>query len=184
MSDPDGNRFASDIEPWLDRLYRAAYRLTRNRADAEELLQETCVRAFARRADWERTTSRLGWLMRVQYNLFIDETRRRKKGVVVPIGETDLPSQPADPSTDPESCANDAETFARIHNAWQKLNRNHRAVLALRVEGYTLAEMEEITGLSVTVVNTRLHRARQALARQLNNDRDVPPMPVSKESKR
>ena len=50
--------------------------------------------------------------------------------------------------------------------------------------GTTLAEMQEITGLSLTVVNTRLHRARQALARHLNDGRDVPPIPVSKESKR
>lgn len=184
MSDLDGKRFASDIEPWLDRLYRAAYRLTHNRADAEELFQETCVRAFARRADWERTTSRLGWLMRVQYHLFIDELRRRKSSLIVPIAENVLPNLPADASSDPESCAHDAETFARVHRAWQRLSKDHRALLALRVEGYTLPEMQEITGLSLAAVNSRLQRARQALARQLNNDRDATRAPVSMESKR
>lgn len=184
MSDLDGKRFASDIEPWLDRLYRAAYRLTQNRADAEELFQETCVRAFARRADWERTTSPLGWLMRVQYNLFIDELRRRKSSPIMPIAERDFPGLPADASSDPESCANDAETFARVHRAWQLLSKDHRALLALRVEGYTLPEMQEITGLSLAAVNSRLQRARQALARHLNDDRGVAQTPVSMESKR
>lgn len=75
MSDRIRAQFSRDIEPWLDRLYRAAFRLTQNRADAEELLQDTCIRAFSHRESFAVSPSPLGWLMRVQYNLLIDETR-------------------------------------------------------------------------------------------------------------
>jgi RNA polymerase sigma-70 factor (ECF subfamily) len=181
----EAEQFSRAIEPCLDKLYRAAFRLTQNRADAEELFQETCVRAFARRASsWETTTSPLGWLMRVQYNLFIDETRKRRASVVVPIGDAEHSRLIAGEDFDPEACASEAQQFALIQHAWSQLKKDQRALIALRVEGYTLPEMQDITGLSVDALNSRLQRARQSLARLMTTDRGAAKAPKRMETKR
>jgi RNA polymerase sigma-70 factor (ECF subfamily) len=179
MSDERRKRFSLRIEPYLDKLYRAAYRLTQRRAEAEELFQDTCVRAYSMRDSWEAAQSPLGWLMRVQYNLFIDGIRKNNRSVVVPIGDVEDAGSAAGGGFDPETCANDARRFAIVHEAWTKLKRDQQALLALRVEGYTLPEIQEITGLEVTVINSRLQRARQSLARHLRSD--VPDAPQKAE---
>lgn len=184
MTDPIRAKFTRDIEPWLDRLYQAAFRLTQGRADAEELLQDTCIRAFSKRESFAASGSPLGWLMRVQYNLFIDETRKRKRAAVVSIGEIGDPESMAGDEFDPEAAASAAQSFALIHDAWRKLKRSHRALIALRVEGYTLPEMQEITGLSVEVLNSRLQRARQSLARHLTTDTSAANAPRHMETRR
>jgi RNA polymerase sigma-70 factor (ECF subfamily) len=171
MADGNKQQFSIEIEPYLDKLFRAAYRLTQNRSDAEELVQNTCVRAFTKRDSWANARSPLGWLMRVQYNLFVDGTRQTRSPVVVPISDIDHPALIAGKQFDPEACADDSQQFALVHNAWQKLKKDHRALLALRVEGYTLTEIHEITGIGVDVLNSRLQRARQSLARHLTNDK-------------
>ena len=114
MSDDSSKRFARRIEPYLDKLYRAAYRLTHNRANAEELFQDTCVRAFSMRVAWEATESPLGWLMRVQYNLFIDEVRKNNRSVVVPIADVEQVRSAAGSDCDPEESASNAQTMETI----------------------------------------------------------------------
>lgn len=184
MSDRSRNAFCLELEPHLEKLYRAAYRLTQSKADAEELVQDTCVRAFSNRQSWAGTQSPLGWLMRVQYNLFVDTARRRKAAVVVSLGDVDAAGLPAADSFDPEARARDAERFAAAHAAWQKLSREQQALLGLRVEGYTLLEMRDITGLSVEALNSRLQRARQSLARHLKTDSGADAQPKRVESNR
>jgi RNA polymerase sigma-70 factor, ECF subfamily len=169
MPQRNAERFALSIEPWLDKLFKSAYRLTQNRADAEELVQETCIRAFTKRRLWSQARSPLGWLMRVQYNLFVDGARHEARRRIVPF-ETDDPGVTADARFDPESRVDEEQRMAHVQRAWRKLNEGQRALLALRVEGYTLAEIKDITGLSIDVINARLHRARQSLARHLKQD--------------
>ena len=147
-------------------------------------MQDTCIRAFSTRESFATSSSPLGWLMRVQYNLFIDETRKRRKAVVVSISEMDHPESTAGDEFDPEAGASEAQSFASIHEAWRKLNRGHRALIALRVEGYTLPEMQEITGLSVEALNSRLQRARQSLARHLTTNSDAANAPQQMETRR
>lgn len=59
-----------------------------------------------------------------------------------------------------------------MHRAWLKLERGHRALLALRAEGYTLAEIADITGVAIDVLTARLYRARQSLARHMKDRHD------------
>src|SRR5688572_27888379 len=182
MPDESRRRFSLRIEPYLDKLYRAAFRLTQNRPDAEELFQDTCFRAFSMRDSSEAAQSPLGWLIRVQYNLFIDGVRKIHRSVVVPIGDVERVGRTAGSDFDPEACASDAQRFAMVHDAWSKLKRDQQALLAFRVEGYTLPEIQEITGLGVAVINSRLQRARQSLARHLKSD--VPDAPKKVETRR
>lgn len=127
MANQSGKAFSLEIEPYLEKLYRAAFRLTQNRDGAEELVQDTCLRAFARRSSWAGTESPLGWLMRVQYNLFVDGTRKHRCAVVVALGDAEHPSLVAGKRFDPEACASDAEHLAQIHVACRSCERSKGA---------------------------------------------------------
>jgi DNA-directed RNA polymerase specialized sigma24 family protein len=80
---------------------------------------------------------------------------------------TGLAVSTASPHRTPEDSASDAQREEVLHRAWLALDSSHRALLALRAEGYTLAEIAEITGVAPDALNTRLYRARRSLARHL-----------------
>ena len=76
MSRTEHAEFARLIEPHLASLYRAAYRLTGNRPDAEDLVQDVCVRAYANLRSLEDLERPKSWLMKIQYRMFVDGARR------------------------------------------------------------------------------------------------------------
>jgi RNA polymerase sigma-70 factor (ECF subfamily) len=162
----DPRRFKALIEPHLDALFRAAYRLTRNRADAEDLVQDTCVRGFLRLDDlWEHQPK--AWLLRVLHNAFVD-TARRTKSSPIRGGDADtLESSFASLDRGPEESAYTAQREEHLQHAWLSLDRGQRALLALRAEGYSLDEIAEITGLAMDALTMRLYRARRRFARLL-----------------
>jgi RNA polymerase sigma-70 factor (ECF subfamily) len=175
MSTADADRFKSLIELHLDALFRAAFRLTRHRADAEDLVQETCVRAYLRIAELHASRPVKAWLLRVLHNVFVDGTRRlRRSPVTIVQDDAELDSWAcSDPS--PEERVGMTEREEQLHRAWSKLDRGHRALLALRAEGYTSLEIAEITGHEVEALNARLYRARLNLARHLADERKPEP---------
>ena len=174
MSHPDARRFEILIEPHLDALFRAAYRLARNRADAEDLVQETCVRAYERIAEPRDPQLVKPWLLRVMHNVFIDGVRRARIVSLASSGDGEgVPSSAAHPS--PEESLGIAEREEQLHRAWLKLDRNQRALLALRAEGYSVQEISEITGVDGEALNARLYRARRNLARHLAAEHESAP---------
>jgi RNA polymerase sigma-70 factor (ECF subfamily) len=167
----DARRFATLIEPHLEVLFRAAFRLARNKPDAEDLVQETCVRACQRISTFDQTAPVKAWLLRVMYNVFVDGTRRvqRSPTIVVRDGAGIVASSPgADP--DPEELASRSDREALLQRAWSRLGAEQRALLALRAEGYRLSEIAEIAAVAENVVHARLYRARRSLARQIENE--------------
>lgn len=160
------NRFASLLAPHVDALYRAAYRLAGNRPDAEDLVQEVCLRACAEADALERVTSPRAWLLKVQYRVFVDGVRRRAKSPLRRGGEE---LQAATPSAEPgpDEIADGALAEKRILHACARLEKEQRALLALHVEGYSLAEIAAITDLSTEVLKARLYRARVRLGKLL-----------------
>ena len=164
---PDAvQQFKALIEPHLDALFRAAYRLARNRADAEDLVQEACVRAFDHIGELREHEPVKGWLLRVLHNSFVDGRRRAKRSPIVSRGETDVEAF-ASTSPSPEDSACTAQREELLQRAWLRIDRGHRALLALRAEGYSLSEIAHITGLQIDVLNSRLYRARQSFALHL-----------------
>ena len=171
-------RLRALIEAQLASLYRAAYRLAGNAADAEDLVQDTCTLACEHPAALGTSEHPDRWLLRVLYNRFVDGSRRRKRSPVVPLkGTSDtLPLASREPG--PEELAERADNERAFDCAWLALESDQRAVLSLRAEGYGLAEIEEITGIGKEVLRARLHRARQSLARHLARQGDeVDPLP-------
>ncbi|MBN1240073.1 MAG: sigma-70 family RNA polymerase sigma factor [Gammaproteobacteria bacterium] len=168
MTSPTGSRFDRLIAPHFDALYRAAYRLTGNAPDAEDLVQEVCLRACPKLPELEDLDSAKGWLLRVQYRVFVDGARRRRRSPLTPMsGEVEASEHMISAAPGPDEEADALLSNGPLERAWAQLERNQQALLALHAEGYSLAELHEITGLAKTVLTARLHRARTRLAKLL-----------------
>jgi RNA polymerase sigma factor (sigma-70 family) len=181
MPGNNNKRFTTLIEPHLDALFRAAWRLVRNRADAEDLVQDTCLRAYARLDELKESGGVKAWLLRVMHNLFVDGVRHAR---LSPIDAQDnvihLASAVACSNPTPEESLDSRQRLAQLERAWERLDRGHRVLLALKAEGYTLAEISTITNIAMDALTMRLYRARQNLTRCLQEERA--PTSISKEA--
>src|SRR5690606_2764194 len=172
MPDKTNQRFHRLIEPHLDALFRAAYRLTRNRPDAEDLVQEACVRAFERLGSLSEEGSVKSWLLRVLHNLFVDGARRARVAPFARQGEGgEGAHQPVCPAPTPEELLDRTQRLQQLDDAWQTLEPAQRALLALCAEGYSNTEIATIAAISADAVSMRLHRARRSLVQALHQDR-------------
>jgi RNA polymerase sigma-70 factor (ECF subfamily) len=176
MSNHDRERFTALIEPHLDALFRAAYRLSRNTADADDLVQDTCVRAYLRIGELREGQRVKAWLLRVMHNLFVDGARRARLAPVPHKNGGTAPEESSEnPEPTPEASAYTTQREELLQRAWLKLDRGHRALLALKAEGYTLPEIGEITGLAREALTARLYRARQSFSRHLTAEHEFAP---------
>jgi RNA polymerase sigma-70 factor (ECF subfamily) len=169
MPGPDNKRFSNLVEPHLDALFRAAYRLTRNRADAQDLVQETCIRACERLNELREAGPVKSWLLRVMHNRFVDGARRARVSPIDARADS-AGSTATSPYPTPEEALDSAQRMAQLERAWQRLDRGQQALLALRAEGYTLSEISKITNIANDALTMRLYRARQNLTRCLQQE--------------
>ena len=159
-------RFEALVRPHYELLYRAAYRLTRSVHDAEDLVQEVCVRAYPRLEELAGLDSPRGWLLCVMQRLFIDQTRRYERSHVESFAGSEEELVSDAPAVMDQ--ADEALRKQRLDRAWQRLGKEQRALLALHdIEGYSLAELTQMTGLKEGTLKSRLHRARVKLGRLL-----------------
>jgi RNA polymerase sigma-70 factor (ECF subfamily) len=168
MPGADNKRFHTLIEPHLDALFRAAYRLARNRADAEDLVQETCIRAFDRLSELREPVK--SWLLRVLHNLFVDGARRARQSPIDAHDNVTILNASACSAPTPEQSLEARQRVAQLERAWRRLDRGHQVLLALKAEGYTLAEISMITNIATDALTMRLYRARQNLTRCLQQE--------------
>jgi RNA polymerase sigma-70 factor, ECF subfamily len=168
MPKPPQSQFDQLVAPHLETLFRMAWRLVRNTADAQDLVQDTCVAACGSMPALAAADSPLRWLLRVQHNRFIDVHRRRGRSPVVAGQEPELATLISD-LPDPEQLLQQFQSEQLLEQAFLRLDEMQRTVLSLRAEGYELPEIEAITGIDRNVLSARLHRARLRLA-QLVND--------------
>lgn len=151
-------RFERLLRPHLQRLYRLAHHLTGSRDDAEDLVQDVCVKLFPRLAELERVENLAPWLARVLYNQFIDHRRRQTNS---PVDFVDELPEVASEAAGPEEVALSHLQQDRIINALQLLSDDHRALIAWHdIEGYTLDELSDREGVPIGTLKSRLHRAR------------------------
>ena len=170
-------RFETIVQPHYETMYRVAYRLTRSPHDAEDLAQEVCIRAFARLDELEALEQPRGWLLRVLFRLFVDSMRRYERKHVGSIDDVDGSALAYEGPTPVEEAERALER-RRLDDAWQHLDHEQRSLLALHdVEGHSLAELMELTGLKEGTLKSRLHRARVRLGRLLQRERETPPTP-------
>jgi RNA polymerase sigma-70 factor (ECF subfamily) len=190
LTEDERRRFQEDALPLLDSLYGAALRMTRNPADAEDLVQETMLRAYRAFDRFEAGTNLKAWLFRILTNAYINTYRKRQrepqKVSSDEVEEFDLYQELKNHDSQfeatPESIVLDSLVDSDIINAIDDLPEQFRlAVVLSDIEGFTYAEMAEIMDVPMGTVMSRLHRGRKALQRRLWNiarDRGIVKGPV------
>jgi len=171
--------FSALIEPHLAALFRSAYRLTGNRPDAEDLVQEVCVRAYAEIGTLRSFEQPKAWLYTVAYRAFVDGVRRRARSRVKTTGEDFDATRFSDGPT-PEEATEGELAERRLLDAFGRLDRDQRALPALHVAGHRLAELRVITDLSTDVLKARLYRARVRLGKLLAAENHAPALALEK----
>ena len=173
----DQAQFEILSRPYMDALYAAALRMTRNPSDAEDLLQETYLKAYRAFERFDEGSNLRAWLFRILTNTYINVYRARQRQPLVegmddietlhlyrtiaPVGH--VPSR----SAEEEVLA--LITDARVKAALESIPDTFRiTVLLADVEGFSYAEIAEITGVPVGTVMSRLHRGRKSLEKALS----------------
>jgi RNA polymerase sigma-70 factor (ECF subfamily) len=169
------DRFERDVLPLLPSLYGAAMRLTRNPTDAEDLIQETYLRAFRGFGGFKEGTNLKAWLYRILTNSFINTYRKKQREPQTVAGPDDidewylydrLGGRHVEVSAENEVL--DQIPDADVKAALESLSDNFRlAVLLADVEGFSYKEIAEIMDVPIGTVMSRLHRGRKALEKAL-----------------
>ncbi|CAN7617421.1 RNA polymerase sigma factor [Mesorhizobium sp. LjRoot246] len=171
----DGDAFRTIIKTHNQRLYRIARGVVRNDSEAEDIVQEAYVRAFAHLDAFRGDSSLATWLSRIVINEALGRLRKRRKTVALPENpQAEIIRFPLNPSDDPERTMAQRQILQLVEQATDSLPDVYRTVFMARViEGLSIEETADLLGVRPQTVKTRLHRAR-ALVRKALDDQIGP----------
>jgi len=158
--------FADLVRDHWEPVFRYLMSHARRTHDAEELTQETFLRALNHLADRDPDSRPRAWLLRIARNLFLDAARRRQTVAFGPLGDRDPGGE-----LPPDRAAEVADDAAKVRAALAELTELPRSVFLLRVEGeLSFAEIAATVGISEEAARWHMHQARAKLAAKLRPD--------------
>ena len=142
----------------MDRLSKFAMRLTRNSADADDLLQNTILRAYEKKHLFNEGSNVFSWTSKIMYNLFVSDYRRKVKF------DSQYDPEPYIANESVESNQDDKIMVQEVGEAMKQLSPEHQEILVMVcVQGMQYEETAEALGIPVGTVRSRLSRARSIL---------------------
>ena len=168
--------FETDALSYLDALYRTGLRMTRSEAEAEDLVQETYIRAFRFREQFTPGTNLKAWLFRILTNTFINQYRRKAaRPETTELDDVDesilyrhmRDVSPGSSSPDPEAELIDSTLSSEVKEALEALPEKFRTTVLLDVEGFSYKEIAQLLDIPIGTVMSRLHRGRKFLQKRL-----------------
>lgn len=167
--------FETAALPFLDSLYNMAFRLTRNPVDAEDLVQETYLKAYRHYEKFQKGTNLKAWLFRILKNTFINGYRKRQNKPthsafedIEDSFESMVSDQAPQRIKDPEEVALENVLDEDVQQALDSLRDDYRMVILLvDIEGFSYKEAAEILDVPVGTVMSRLYRGRRTLEKVL-----------------
>lgn len=163
----DRSAFARVVDAYWDRLFRWLYHLTRDRHRAEDLTQETFLKALAAVKSFRTGSNFRAWLFRIGHNNFVNLKRAERRAPQSPGEELAT----ADIAAGPLTTAADREALARVNQAVQELPTDFRTALLLRAEeGMSFREVAAVLKITEETARWRVFKARQKLAKVLSPD--------------
>ncbi len=175
-NEPPGHRqarFADEAIPYMEQLYPAALRLTRNHCDAEDLIQETFAKAYVKFHQFSPGTNLRAWLHRILVNTFYSSCRRRDRRASEVLAaevfdQADGHDSLSLPPRSAEAEALDNLADSRVMRALGELPDCFKAAVYLAdVLGYRYGEVADMTGAPLGTVMSRIHRGRAMLRQNL-----------------
>lgn len=158
--------FRNDILPLKDKLFRLALRITFDRAEAEDVVQETLIRVWNKREEWTQFGSMEAYCLTVARNLAIDRSERKDAQTVELTPDME---QPSDASSPYEKLVA-KERMTLIHRLMNGLPEKQRLIMQLRdIEGKSYKEIASLLNLTEEQVKVNLFRARQKIKQQFIN---------------
>jgi RNA polymerase sigma-70 factor (ECF subfamily) len=169
--------FEEQALPYLDQLYAAGLRMTRNPADAQDLVQETFVKAYSAFGQFQQGTNLKAWLYRILTNTFINTYRKKQRdpynGTIDELEDWQLGGAESATSTTTRSAEAEAIDHlpdTAVKDALQSIPEDFRlAVYLADVEGFSYQEIADIMKTPVGTVMSRLHRGRRLLRDKLTD---------------
>lgn len=164
-------RFERDALPLIDQLYGGALRMTRNPADAEDLVQEAYMKAFQAFGSFKQGTNLKAWLYRIMTNAYINSYRKKQRRPQQTSSDDMTDRQLYTTSAHDSTGLESAEVAAlrnipdqQIVDALNSLNEDYRMVVYYAdIEGLAYKEIAQIMGVPLGTVMSRLHRGRKQL---------------------
>jgi RNA polymerase sigma-70 factor, ECF subfamily len=158
---------------YSSRLFKTILRITKNREDAEDALQDTFLRAYVALRGFEARSSVYSWLTRIAINsalMILRRRRSRREALFIASFEEEddlFPLEIKDPASNPEQLCDLLQRSEHLLHAIRKLEPQVRALIEIRLAGeYSMKEMANILNISTSAVKARLYRARAHLVKR------------------
>ena len=159
------DEFDALVKPHLQYLYKLAYRFTRQRDDAEDLVQDLLLKLFPRLDEMREIEKLSPWLGRILYRMYVDRYRSQQRSPLQLIDdEESFYHDKEDHQPQPGEQLAAGESADMLQQALNQLNDDQRVLVILHdVEGYTLQEISNLQDTSLGTLKSRLNRARSKL---------------------